>query len=76
MNHKTPACPGAGNARQVFGGRFLCKMNHKLQSKLSENACNLFAGIFLVLEARMELSERGGTQEVSQEARPRARMAD
>ena len=58
LNHNLPARPGAGNARQFVGGRFLCKMNHKLQYKLSENAREIFAGIFVELETRMELSER------------------
>ena len=80
LNHKLPACPGAGNARQHFGERFLCKMESQTQYQPSENARIFFAGTFLGLEARIEISERDGTQEVSQKAttkeRPRARMPD
>ena len=51
LNHKSPARPGAGNARNLFAG-VPCMMNHKFQSKLSENARNFFAGTSCTFESQ------------------------
>ena len=51
-------------------------MNHKFQSKLSENARKFVAGIFEELETRMIANERYRGKNGMQEERPRARMPD
>ena len=66
-----PARPGAGNARQFFGGRFLCKIHRWNQSKTQEKCRQHFCRHFLGSGTKDRISDKRANEARPKEARKR-----